>query len=117
MLGPPQFYILTPDHVAVPVDQDTWARWVTTTDRQVARTAVAPDSLVSTVFLGLDHNWGDGPRQLFETMVFGGPLDQECVRYATWAQAEAGHQAMVAAVLAHRLLTGRDPPAGGRRPP
>jgi hypothetical protein len=110
MLPPPTFYILTADRVAVPVDQDTWARWLTSTDRHVASTELAPDSLVSTVFLGLDHSWGHGPRQIFETMVFGGPLDQQCVRYATWAQAEAGHDQMVARILA-RLLTGtRLPP-------
>lgn len=48
--------------------------------------------LVSTVFLGLDHNWsGDGPPLLFETMIFGGPHDQQCWRYSTWGHAMKGH--------------------------
>ena len=28
-------------------------------------------------------------------MVFGGPLDQECVRYATRTEAEVGHTKMI----------------------
>jgi hypothetical protein len=37
---------------------------------------------------------------LFETLVFGGPLSQEMDRYSTWAEAEAGHRAMVERVRA-----------------
>lgn len=51
--------------------------------------------LVSTVFLGLDHSWCGGPPLLFETMVFGGPLDRETDRYSTWEEAETGHRLMV----------------------
>ena len=35
---------------------------------------------------------------LFETMVFGGPMDQEQDRCTTWDEAEAMHAAMVARV-------------------
>ena len=52
------------------------------------------------VFLGLDHQYGEGPPVLFETMVFGGELDQEQVRYHTWEEAAAGHAAMVERVKA-----------------
>lgn len=56
-------------------------------------------SVVSTVFLGCDHNWsGEGPPVLFETMVFGGPLDEEQVRYCTLAEARAGHSLLCAQV-------------------
>jgi hypothetical protein len=51
------------------------------------------DAVVSTVFLGLDHNhFGDGPPILFETMIFGGEHDQYQARYETLAEAEEGHQ-------------------------
>ena len=51
---------------------------------------------VSTVFLGIDHQWGDGPPLLFETMVFGDcALDESQERYSTWEEAEAGHRAWV----------------------
>lgn len=49
---------------------------------------------VSTVFLGVDHNFfGDGRRPIvFETMIFGGPHDGYQERYATWEEAEVGHR-------------------------
>jgi hypothetical protein len=47
---------------------------------------------VSTVFLGLDHSFGEGPPQLFETMIFGGEHDEYQERYSTWDEAEAGHK-------------------------
>ena len=47
--------------------------------------------MVSTVFLGLDHQYGDGPPLLFETMIFGGIHDEFCERCSTWAQAEEQH--------------------------
>lgn len=60
----------------------------------VALTTIGP-ATISTVFLGLDHNYsGVGPPILFETMVFGGPLNHEMERYATWEEAEVGHVAM-----------------------
>jgi len=65
--------------------------------RRVAESQVA-DFWVSTVFLGLDHSFGEGPPLLFETMVFSedgetiGRLD----RYATWDEAAAGHELMIA---------------------
>ena len=68
--------------------------------RRVAREKVVPGVDVSTVFLGLDHGYGDGPPILYETMVFGGTLDGEQDRYATREQALAGHEAMKQRVLA-----------------
>jgi hypothetical protein len=57
---------------------------------------------VSTVWLGINHNLFGGPPLIFETMVFGGPLDQEQERYATEEQARAGHAEMLARVRAAR---------------
>ncbi len=53
---------------------------------------------VSTVFLGLDHSFGGPIPILYETMVFGGPLDGERERYATREQAITGHESMLAKV-------------------
>ena len=48
---------------------------------------------ISTVFLGIDHNFGaEGPPLLFETMIFGGERDEYQVRTATWADAELAHK-------------------------
>lgn len=64
-------------------------------DRQVASEYVG-DIKISTVFLGIDHGFDptgspDYKPVLFETMIFNGPLDQECIRYCTWDEAMAGH--------------------------
>jgi len=76
----------------------TWIRWKENFDnRRVAKTEIGKVR-ISTVFLGIDHNWGDGPPILFETMVFGGELDQEQERYSTWEEAKVGHRQMVAMV-------------------
>lgn len=73
-----------------------WAEWFETSDdaRQVALTKIGR-ATVSTVFIGLDYQYGDGPPLLFETMVFGCQLDGEQLRYSTWEEAEAGHVATV----------------------
>jgi len=86
-------YILD-GHNAVPVDLMTWARWLEKNERHVADEMVG-ETRVSTVFLGLDHRYGEGPPLLFETMVFGGPLDQEQERCSTWEEAEKMHAVMV----------------------
>lgn len=54
------------------------------------------DAEISTVFLGIDHNFfaKDSPI-LFETMVFGGHLDGEQERYRTSQQARDGHKLMI----------------------
>lgn len=62
---------------------------------------------VSTVWLGIDYQFGDGPPLIFETMVFpqDGSFDEEfCDRYSTRAEAEEGHRRVVAA-----LREGRTP--------
>ena len=94
--------------LAVPCrDLMEWAHWFETANRHVAQTEVGP-MLVSTVFLGLDHNFRDtGPPLLFETMVFGGEEASEwaesyCERTPDWAAAEAAHRRAVTA--ARRML-------------
>lgn len=84
---------------AVPADLMTWAAWFEKADRRVAFTTIGFSS-VSTVFLGLDHQWGDGPPLLFETLVTGGPMSDDMERYSTWQEAEAGHREIVERVTA-----------------
>lgn len=81
-------------------DVRTWGEWFHSADRCVAFSELG-DVQVSTVFLGIDHSIGllPGPI-LFETMVSGGPLDDERKWYRTWDEAEKGHAAMVALVMA-----------------
>ena len=91
-------YILTSRHKIKEVDLMTWAKWFETANRRVGKITYI-DYEVSTVFLGLDHNWGEGPPILFETMVFKTLPDSnergmDCymARYATWDEAMAGHK-------------------------
>lgn len=48
--------------------------------------------MVSTVFLGINHAFSGGPPIVFETMVFSKGGDGDCHRYATWEEAEEGHE-------------------------
>jgi hypothetical protein len=71
--------------------------------RRIRETTIG-DTWVSTVFLGLDQKllgFESGLPLIFETMVFGGPFDDETYRYATEAEAIAGHEAMVERVKQH----------------
>ena len=78
---------------------EEWGRFYETTDRVVAKDIIG-DAEVSTVFLGLDHQFGDGPPILFETMIFGGAHDMHQDRCSTWQQAEAMHAKACALVRA-----------------
>lgn len=73
-----------------------WGEWYARADRHVAQTTVGPLS-VSTVFLGLNHNFmGKGRPLLFETMVFGDFEHYHQGRCSTWEEAEAMHAEGVA---------------------
>ena len=78
-------------------DVFAWARLFEDRAYQVVQqTTLADGTLVSTVWLGLNHQYGDGPPLIFETMVFpasGADRDQE--RYSTEADAWVGHAKMV----------------------
>ena len=87
------YYILegkTPIKVG---DALAWARAFEQSNRRVARDEVGKGKIVvSTVFLGLDHRFGnEGPPQIFETMIFGGSHDQYQTRCSTWDEAERQH--------------------------
>ncbi len=59
--------------------------------------------LVSTVFLGLDHNHrSENDPILFETMIFGGKYDNAQWRYRTLEAAKVHHDQVVAALKAKR---------------
>ena|SRR3990167_1521634 len=73
-------------------DLMTWGNWFETANRRVDSTEHG-DIRVSTVFLGLDHSFGEGKPILFETMIFGGEHDQYQERCSTWEEAEAMHKA------------------------
>lgn len=104
-----QFYFTLDEHGEPQPcgDLDVWAVWMEQARRD-RRLVIAQDKdesgdgtiMVSTVFLGLNHNWGSGPPILFETLVFGSVLDGEMDRYFTRDEAFRGHLAMCARVRA-----------------
>ena len=95
-------YILDGKQPVAEPDLMKWCEWMQTASRTVrsdtatVKFAGKPvgEVRVSTVFLGLDHSFGEGEPLLFETMVFGGPLDQEMDRCSTWEAAEKMHELM-----------------------
>lgn len=98
------YYVLDGHEIKTVDSVREWGEFFKKRDRIVAQTSVG-ESFVSTVFIGIDHNWFDeGPPILFETLIFNGPHDQDMWRYATWDEAKAGHDAVVEA-----LREGKDP--------
>lgn len=90
-------FILDENGEAVPcADLMTWAEWF---EKSLLQRRILLDEIggvkISTVFLGLNHRWGEGPPILFESMIFGGKYDQDMERYETKEQALAGHARML----------------------
>ena len=103
------YYILDEHGEPVPVhDVVTWGRWFERAGKLGLRTVSKdrdegdPANVVeiSTVFLGVDHQFGLGPPMLWESLVFGGPLDGEMRRYSSREAALAGHQDLCRRVAA-----------------
>lgn len=96
-------WYLLKDKVPVPCEPGEW-RIQDIQERIVGKTVVGND-YVSTVFLGLDHNWGGEPPALFETMIsyaneiqregdtvhYRGGGERTYARYSTWEEAAKGH--------------------------
>ncbi len=92
------WYVLTDSGEPVKGDWENW--WSPEHERLriVAQTTIS-SRLVSTVFLGLDHNFGQGPPVLWETMVFNGADSEDCERCSgSREQAMAMHERMVAKI-------------------
>ena len=101
-------YILVNGEPVEERDLIMWARWFEKNERILHVDRVSPllglfgGCRVSTVFLGLDHSFGSGPPLLWETMIFGGPLDGDEWRYASRSEAVAGHESAVLAAYTAR---------------
>jgi hypothetical protein len=93
-----EFYILDAEHNLIRTDINTWVKFCDGNERRVALDEIG-EVRVSTVFLGMNHRWGEGPPLLFETMTFG-PFGEYCWRYTSWEEALAGHQRVVEAIKA-----------------
>jgi hypothetical protein len=56
---------------------------------------------ISTVWLGIDYRF---PPLIFETMIFGGDLNEYQERYATEQEARAGHERAVELVKINQSI-------------
>lgn len=86
-------WILDKDNrTPIPVDLLTWAKWIDKAKNRDVGDERIRGVRVSTVFLGLDHNFDEqGEPLIFETMIFGGDEDGYCERCSTWEQAVQMH--------------------------
>lgn len=96
-MGSGQYYLGPDGEPVLATDVTIWAEKFDRDKRRVAWEQVGKKR-VSTVFLGLDHRFGDGPPLIFETMVFEGEswADEFALRYATRQQALRGHMLGIA---------------------
>ena len=100
-----QYYKLDDDKNVVPIDRDSAAaRSMWDMDKRRVAEETVGDYWVSTVFLPMDHGYGqDGPPVVFETMVFPAGaktgkdkmLDRYEERCCTWAEAQEMHKRVV----------------------
>lgn len=86
------YYVLADNGQPVLIDNPmAWGKWMMEANRAVCKTTVKPGIDVSTVFLGIDHNFGGGAPVLWETMIFGGAQDGYQERYSSEQEAREGH--------------------------
>ena len=90
----PHFWVLE-GHEPRPATPLAWAHQFEWHGRIVAETRTGATH-ISTVFMGVELLFNnDGPPLLFETLVYGGAYDGQRALYATWEEAQNGHQTMV----------------------
>lgn len=95
-------YILNDQGEPEPCDDlEFWSIWHLSDERRKVRQQTFPNAqgqeiYVSTVFLGTNHQFGDGPPVLWETMVWVGDEHLDfCWRYTSREAAIAGHARVV----------------------
>jgi hypothetical protein len=98
------FFVLDEDHNPVPATVKEWGDFRSKPDGKRVELTQLPNCWVSTVFLGMDHGYGEGAPVLFETMAFEGDyhangckdeIEEGSNRYRTWDEAVAGHKEIV----------------------
>lgn len=81
------------DRQGNPLTMWEWAEKFEDLDYKIVQQDKFNGVLVSTVWLGLNHNWGQGKPLIFETMVFTeGMAEEYQERYCTEEEARKGHR-------------------------
>lgn len=84
------------DWYAQPISLDEFVELVSRNN--VVASTERGDVAVSTIWLGVNHQYGDGPPLIFETMVFGGEHNGYQIRYPNVDEARRGHELVEAMV-------------------
>lgn len=85
-----------------------WARLFEDKNYQVVSRYKDERVIISTVWLGIDHNWGNGPPLIFETMVFARSKDIDPKfhnlqwRWTTEEEAKKNHEIIVNCYLENK---------------
>lgn len=84
----------------VPATMTEWCAWFEDAGekRRVGHTLFFGEISISTICLGMDHSFGDGPPLLFETIIFGWREHGWQDRCSTYREAELMHRHAVALV-------------------
>lgn len=85
-------YILVKQKAVPCHDLVEWGMWMQERVKHVGDITTKRGIRISTVFLGLDHQYGEGEPLLFETMIFGNNVGDMMCRYSTFNQAREGHR-------------------------
>lgn len=93
-------YRLDENKNAIPCSIEVWGKQIEEMKKNKTKHVAyekIDDKRISTVWLGLDHQWCDnGKPLLYETMIFNkDAYDIYCERYSTWQEAEEGHKKAV----------------------
>ena len=80
----------------VPCSMEEWAQFMKSSANRIIEQRKVGKFTVSTIFTGIDRNFGNGPKLLFETTVLGLEGDLlPCWRYSSWNQAIKGQRQIV----------------------
>ena len=98
-MGPPDYF----DRDGKPITREAWGVLASQQTYKSLAVDRIGSHVVSTVWLGLNHRFGDGPPLIFETMVFpdsawdgdGDLIELDTRRYSTEEAALLGHADVV----------------------
>lgn len=95
-------FILDENNNVIPANLIEWGKFFENTGRRIVKQEIVNDKTVSTVFIGIDHNFSwrkdyePHKSHIFETMVFEKDyLEIYCERCSTWKEAEECHEKAV----------------------
>lgn len=90
-----KFYRLDENKKAIPCELHEWANNFENDENRIIMQEDIGPIKCSTVFLGLDHSYKDGPPLIFETMIFGGEHDDYQTRCSTYEEALEMHKVAI----------------------